>query len=98
MRRPQIGHFRSEGGVPVDQILRNHAGVQNFAPAIKIGEKQIQRLHALNESALERFPLPARQDARQYIEGYEALGRFLRPIDGEGDADSSKQQLRLRLA
>ena len=40
-------------------------------------------------------PFAARDDARQDVEGDQPLGRLLRAIDGEGDADAAEQQLGL---
>ena len=86
-------HFRQEGIVAGDELLRNAAGAQDLLPVVDVVEKGVQRLDALFYALRQPPPFLAGHDARHDIERYQPFRRFLLSIDGEGDAGLAKDAL-----
>ena len=57
-----------------------------FGVGVDVAEKQVEGGDALREPALDRFPFPGGDQARQQIVREDALGAFFAAVDGEGDA------------
>ena len=72
---------RSSGTMPA---------LSDLAPAVDVVEEEVERLDALLEPAVQPLPFVRRQDAREHVEGDQALGRVGVAIDGEGDADAAE--------
>jgi hypothetical protein len=85
-------------GVAVDEVGRDHAGLEAFLRAVEVGKEGVERVHPLRQAALHRRPFRLGQDARDDVEGDQALGRFVVAVNGEGDADAAEEQLRLAAA
>ena len=60
--------------------------LENALLAVDVLQKQIQRHHALRQAALDALPFRVRKDARDQIEGKQALGAAAVAVDREGDA------------
>ena len=54
--------------------------------AVDIGQKEIQRLDALNEPTLDMLPLSGEYEAGDAIDGDDPFDRLFVPVHGEGDA------------
>jgi hypothetical protein len=70
----------------IDQIARDDVVFQGRAGAVDIAQIEVQRRDALGEAALDDVPFRMRNDARDQIEGEEALGAAAVAVDGERDA------------
>jgi hypothetical protein len=84
-------HLRAVLGVAQHLFLGDDARLQDLLVVVNIVNEGIQRPHALLQAAFEPDPLFQGQDARHDVEGDEALGAFLLPVDGEGDSHPVKQ-------
>ncbi len=62
--------------------------------AVNILQEQIQRHHALGQAALDALPFRMRQDARDQVEGEQALGAPAVAINREGDALNQEREVR----
>ncbi len=94
----KCGHLRLECRVLEDQLLGDDAGRHDLAIAIAVGDKGIERFHALLETTHQLLPLGRRQDARHDVEWDQALGALVVAVDVEGDADPPKKMLGFELA
>src|SRR5262245_3867202 len=88
-------HLRPEHRILEDEILRDHAGSEDFALAVDVADIGVDRLHALLEAAAHEIPFGGGEDARDDVEGDQALLRIGLAIDREGDADALEDQVRL---
>ena len=88
-------HLRPEHRILEHQVLRDHAGPEDLAPAVDVADIGVDRLHALLEAAAHEVPFGGGEDARHHVEGDQALLRVGLAIDREGDADALEDQLRL---
>ena len=81
-------HFGAELGV-VEHLLGGDApGAQDLLAVVDVGEEGVECAHALAQADLERRPFGAGNDARQQVEGDQALLAAFLTIDIEGDADA----------
>ena len=67
--------------------------LQDALRSVDVLQEQIQRDDALREPALDAVPLGARNDARNQVEGEQALGAAAVAVDGEGDALQQKGEI-----
>jgi hypothetical protein len=68
-----------------------HAGLEDLLLVVDVVEEGVERLHPLPQAGLQRLPLGRRDDARDDVEGDQALGAGLLAVDREGDADAVKR-------
>jgi hypothetical protein len=61
--------------------------------AVDVGDESVECADALGEAALEHRPRAGIKDARNDVEGDQALGIAAFGVDGEGDAGPPKDQL-----
>ena len=66
--------------------MRYSTVAKDMSLGVDIGEKEVQRLDALNEPALDMLPLSGEQETGDTIDGDDPLDRPLVPVHGEGDA------------
>jgi hypothetical protein len=59
---------------------------------IDVVDEHVQRLHALDQPGLQ-LRHSRRDDARDGVEGNQALGAGIVAIDGKGDADAAEGQV-----
>ena len=88
-------HLRPEHRVLEHQVLGHDAGLENLAPAVDVADVEVDRLDALFEAAAQQVPFGGGEDARQHVEGDQALLRVGLAVDREGDADAAEQELGL---
>ncbi len=88
VRHLEAVHLRPEHRVLEDEVLGDDAGLERLAPAVDVLDVEVERLDALLEPEAQPPPFLRRQDARQHVEGDQALGRVGVAIDGEGDAEA----------
>ena len=81
-------HLRAEHRILKHQIFRDDAGLQDLAAAIDVLDVGVDGFDALFEAALQRLPFLGRDDARDDVEGNEALLRLGIAVDRKGDADA----------
>ncbi len=91
----QPGHLGPVVGVAVDEVGGDDAGAQDLGRPVDVGEEDVERPHPLLEAAGKALPLGAGQDARNDVEGDDALFGLVLAVDGEGDADAAEEQLGL---
>ena len=92
-RRLHAHHLRHEGRVLDDQVLGHAAGPDDLLAMIDVVHEGVERAHALLDAGGEAAPLGGAQDARDDVEGDEALGGGIVAVDGEGDAGAAEQRL-----
>ena len=92
-RRLHAHHLRHEGRVLDDQLLRHAAGADDLLAMVDVVHEGVERAHALLDAGGEAAPLGGAQDARDDVEGDEALGGRVVAVDGEGDAGAAEQRL-----
>ena len=94
-------HLRAELGIAIDQVARHDAGVQDGLAMVDVLDEAVQRRDPLHQPLLHARPLAGGDDARDQVEGNQALrarpALILVAIDGKGDADAAKDHLRLGL-
>ena len=61
---------------------------------IDVAQEHVERAHPLLQAFFEDRPLFRRHDPRDHVEGNQPFLGFGVAIDGKGDADPPKQQLR----
>ena len=71
---PQPVHLRAKHRVLEDEIFRHDAGAQHLASAVDVLDVVIERLDPLLETGAQPRPFLSRDDARQDVEGDQALG------------------------
>ena len=91
-------HLRTEHRVLEHQILRHHAGAQDFTAAVDVGDEHVHRLDALLQSGPKELPFGGGKDARNDVERDQPLLRIGMAVDREGDADAPEQELGLLAA
>ena len=67
-------------------FLRDDAFLHDPLIVVDVVQEQIQRGDALDQSGLDVLPLSPRDDARQEIEGEDALGALVVVVDRKSDA------------
>src|SRR4051812_20228969 len=98
MRHAVPVHLRPEHRVLKYQILRHHSRLENVASAVHVSDVEVERLDPLFEAAAQEIPLSGRQDARQNVEGDQALLDLGLAVNGEGNSDAAKQKFGLAAA
>lgn len=68
-------------------------GLDDALLVVEVGEEQVQRLDALDAAALDHAPFAHGDGAGDGVEGNQALGALLVPIEGEGDTGPVEQQV-----
>ena len=91
-RRLHAHHLRHEGLVLDDQVFRDAAGLDDLLAMVDVVHEGVERAHALLDAGGEAAPFRRAQDARDDVEGNEALGGAVVAVDGEGDAGAAKQR------
>jgi hypothetical protein len=67
----------------------------DFPRTVDVLDESVQRIDALGQALFQEPPFRRRHDARDDIEGDQALLRFGFPVNGEGDADPTEDQFGL---
>ncbi len=75
-------------------FARNDAVVQNLLIVIDVVDERVQGVDALLQAALDVIPFVGGDDARNQVEGEDALGPGGFAIDVESDAHLQQQALR----
>ncbi len=88
--RRMASHLRHIGLVLDHQLKRNAPGLENVLAVIDIVDEGVERLHPLLDAGCKAPPLRRRQDARDDVEGNEALCGLIAAVDGEGDAEAAE--------
>ena len=78
-------HFRPVVGAAAYEILRDHAVADDAALAVYIRQKQVQRLNALNQTALDVFPVAREHQPRDAVDREDPFDGLVVAVDGEGD-------------
>ncbi len=91
-------HLGAEHWILEDQVVGNDIGAQHVAAVIDIAQEHVERANPLLQAFFEDRPLFGRHDPRDHVEGNQPFLRFGVAIDGKGDADPAKQQLRFLTA
>ena len=79
-------HLAAEVPGAEDQLGRHDFFAQDALVVIDVVQEVVEGGHALGEAALQPVPLGGRDDARDQVEGEDALDAFFLAVDGEGDA------------
>jgi len=90
MGRADRRHGETELRVGEDQFGRQYAGLQDFALAINVGQKGVDRGDALDQPFFQPTPFLGREYARDDVEGDDAFFGVFIAIDGKGDAQFAK--------
>ena len=69
------------------------AGPDDLLAVVDVVHEGVERAHALLDAGGEAAPFGRAQDARDDVEGDEALGGRVVAVDGEGDAGAAEQRL-----
>ena len=87
--RRNCGHpsTRSRGTTPSDE---------DAAVAVNVGDERVERAHALNQAGLERGPGGGVDDARNRVEGEDALGAVGGAVHVEGHAHPAEHSVGAR--
>ena len=85
----------SGGGSRVleDQLSRHDPGANDLARTIDVLQEKVESASPLFKAARQVGPFPSGHDARDDVEGDQALLRLGIPIDRERDADFSEKEL-----
>ena len=86
-----------EGG-RMDDLFRDDLVLQDLLVVINVVDELVERVDALLEAALDPVPLLGADDARNQVEGENALRARRISVDVEGDAHLEEQALRRALA
>jgi hypothetical protein len=81
-----------------DQRGRDDVVLEALLAGVDVGDEEVEGGDALDESGLELLPFARGEDARNEIEGKDALDAFLLTVDGEGDALVHERELLQPLA
>ena len=87
VRRPHAGDLRPELWVAEDQVLREHALLQDAALAIDVVEKGVDRLDPLDEPGRQPCPFVGQEHAGHNVERDDPLRRVIVAIHRKGDAE-----------
>jgi hypothetical protein len=79
-------HLTAEVLAGVDEVAGNDAVSEDASFVVDVLEEEVERGDALGETALDRLPFGAGDDARDEIVGEDLFGAFVASVDGEGDA------------
>jgi hypothetical protein len=90
-------HLAPELRVVAHLIVRNMSGAEDFLIMVNVVHKGIKRLHPLPQACFHHRPLTRRNDARDDVEGDQALCAGLFSIDGKGNAKAVKRAVCLGL-
>jgi len=71
----------------------NDPGLDDALFMVEVGEKHVQRLDPLNAATFDNPPFTGGNAARDGVEGNQALGALLIPVEGESDPGAVKQQI-----
>ena len=85
-RHSEPHHFAAEMLAGIDQMARNDAVFQNPLLPVDVLQIEVERHHALRESALDHVPFGAGDNARHQVEGEEPLRSAAVAVNREGDA------------
>ena len=86
LRRIEPDAGRAEAVGRLNNLAWNDSVFDDFLVMIHIVEKQVERLDALLEAALDPFPLRRLHHARQHVKRPDFFRRGLIAIDVKGDA------------
>ena len=93
VRRTNAQHLGPELRIEEDQVLGQHARLQDLLRAINVVKKGVDRLDALHQPLGKPRPFIGEEDARDDVEGDDPLAGVIVAIDGEGDAELAKGRL-----
>ena len=95
-------HLGTVLGVVHHLLERHQAGLQDRLLVVDVVDEAVERGDALAQAALHLSPFVGRDDARNQVEGDQALGAVavlvLRAVDREGDADAAEDDFRFLAA
>jgi hypothetical protein len=92
--RHHAAHLRPVALCARHEGLRDDPFAQDPLLSVDVGEEGVERADPLDQTALDPVPLGARHDARNRIEGEDALCAALVGVDGEGDATAEEGAVR----
>jgi hypothetical protein len=89
-RRIECRDLRHVGGRRSDDETRDHVVLKDLLVVIDIVDEFVQRVDALAQPALDEIEVVGGQDARDHVEGEDALGPRL--VTADGECDSHREQ------
>ncbi len=95
VRHHLSAHLGTERGIAEDYVVRHEAGAHDLPRTVDVLDESVQSVDALGQTLFQEPPFSRRHDARDDIEGDQALLRFGFPVNGEGDADAAEDQFGL---
>ena len=98
MRVDAAGHLHALHFAPILRVaehpFRGHyARLQDALFVIDIVQEEVERIDALLQTLLEQPPFRRVNDARDDVEGNQAFGAGIFPVNREGDADAMEGAL-----
>ena len=72
---------------------RDYARLEDLLVVIDIVQEHVQRRNPLAQARLQHPPLRPRNDARDNVEGNQALLARLLAVNGKGDADAMEREV-----
>src|SRR5205085_6145515 len=90
-RRIEAVTLLAEGDGRVDHVRRDGPVLEDLLLVIDIVDEAVERVDALLEAALDVVPLGGADDARDQVEGEDALGALIVAVDVEGDAELQEE-------
>src|SRR5687768_7548097 len=93
-RRLDRTHFATVAVGAEDELGRDETATEDLSVVVDVAEEEVQRAHALLESALDALPLLRQDDPRDEIERHDLLGAARVLIHGERDAARLEAEVR----
>ena len=94
VRRAHAGDLRAELRIAEDEVLRQHALLEDAALAIDIVEEGVDRIDPLHQPFGQARPFVGEEDTRDDVERDDPFARVGVAIDREGDAELAEGVLR----
>ena len=96
-------HLGAKLRIALDLLQRHDARFDDFLVVVDVMDEAVERRDALHQALLHALPLVRRDRTRNQVKRDQALSAaigpicilVLRAIDGKGDADTTKDHLRL---
>ena len=94
--RIDADHLAAEVAGAEDERARDPAVPEDLLLVVDVVEEEVERLHPLDEAALDVDPLGARDHARDQVEREDPLEPFLLAVDREADSLVQERERRRR--
>src|SRR5262249_26050807 len=94
LRRLQSNASLAEGFCREDQVQRDDTILEDLLVMVNVVDKDIQRMNALTEPALDRYPFVGRNNPRNNIERKDLFRPRLIAVNIECDAHSEQRLFR----